>query len=180
MKKIVIVYGLISGSAVATMLLLSMPLWESGMVNFDNGEAVGYTTMVISLSLIFFGVKSYRDKHGNGAITFAKGVTIGLLISLIAAVMYALAWEVSYNTMTTDFTAKMVQHYLDEMAAGGATEAEIQASKENWATMMEYYQNPAIRFAITLTEILPVGVVITLISAALLRRKEFLPATEPA
>ncbi|HRG10011.1 MAG TPA: DUF4199 domain-containing protein, partial [Cyclobacteriaceae bacterium] len=68
-----------------------MPLWDTGALNFDNGHLVGYTTMVIALSMIFFGIKSFRDNHAAGNITFGKGVLIGVLITLIAGVMYALA-----------------------------------------------------------------------------------------
>jgi hypothetical protein len=66
------------------------------------------------------------------------------------------------------------------MQASGATEQELQAAKAKWDKLIEYYNILPIRFAITMVEILPVGVVITLISAGLLRKKEFLPATEPA
>lgn len=181
MKRIVITYGLIAGSIVAAMILISIPLWNNGTLNFDNGEITGYTSMVVALSLIFVGIKSYRDKHGNGVISFGKGVKIGLLISLIAAAMYSLAWEVSFTQMSGDFMAQMTEHYTKELKESGASEAEVQESMKQMVMMQEYYKNPIIRFLITaIVEILPVGLVITLISAALLRRKEFLPATEPA
>jgi ethanolamine transporter EutH len=181
MKRIVIIYGVIAGSIVAAMILISIPLWNNGILNFDNGEITGYSSMVIALSLIFVGIKSYRDKHGNGVISFGKAVKIGVLISLIAAVMYSLAWEFSFTQMSGDFMAQMTDHYTKELKESGATEAEIQESLKSMAMMQEYYKNPVIRFFITaVVEILPVGIVITLISAALLRKKEFLPATEPA
>ncbi|HMJ70840.1 MAG TPA: DUF4199 domain-containing protein [Cyclobacteriaceae bacterium] len=181
MKRIIITYGLISGMiAAALMLFVNMPLVDSGVIDFNNGEVTGYTTMVIALSLVFFGVKTYRDKHANGVISFGKGVKVGLLISLIAAVIYALSWEVSFSTMYPDFMTKWTEHQLGELKASGASELELQKTSDEMAMMMEYYKNPFIRFAMTIVEILPVGLVITLISAALLRKKEFLPATEPA
>src|SRR4051812_21595851 len=99
MKKIVIIYGLIAGAIVGTMLIITMPLYESGTLNFDNGELLGYTTMVVALSMVFFGVKSYRDNYSGGTITFGQGAKVGLLITLIASLIYAMSWEVSYNTM---------------------------------------------------------------------------------
>jgi len=178
MRKIILTYGLIAGTIVAAMMFITMPMWESGIVNFDNGEVVGYTTMVIALSMIFFGVKSYRDNHQHGVITFGRAFKIGILITLIASVMYALAWEISYNTMATDFIQKMTDHQFAEMKEGGASEAEVAKAKEEWAVFAEYYKNPVIRFGATLMEILPVGLVITLLSAGLLRKKEFLPIKE--
>lgn len=181
MKKIVITYGLIAGSIVAAMMLITMPLFKSGTLASENGELLGYSTMVIALSMIFFGVKTFRDKHSNGAITFGKGVKVGLLITLIAAVMYSTAWEISLVAQDMgDYMVNWTQKQYDELKASGASEAELQAAKEKWAQLLEYYNILPLRFAMTMVEILPVGLLITLISAALLRKKEFLPSTEPA
>ncbi len=176
MKKIVITYGLIGGTIVGGLMLATMPLWETGALNFDNGHLVGYTTMVIALSMVFFGIKSYRDHHASGLVTFGKGFTIGILITLIASIMYAMAWEVSFANMGDVFTQKMEEQHFTELKAGGATEADLVKAKEEWGTFMEMYKNPVIRFGVTLFEIFPVGLIITLISAGLLRKKEFLPA----
>lgn len=180
MKKIVIIYGLIAGTIVGGLMLLTMPLWDTGVLTFDNGHLVGYTTMVIALSMVFFGIKSFRDNHSAGTITFGKGVLIGILITGIASVMYALAWEISYSNMGDEFIGKMTEHYFEEMKTEGATEAELIKAREEWAGFSEMYKNPLIRFAITLTEILPVGLAITLLSAALLRKKQFLPSSPAA
>lgn len=178
MKKIVLIYGIIAGLIVGAMLIISAPLWNSGVINHNNGELVGYTTMVIAFSVIFVGIKSYRDKHGNGTITFWKGTQIGLLILLIAAVMYALSWEISRPMMEGDFMAKMEQQYIADQISAGATEVEIQKTKDQFAMYADLYKNPVLRLLVTMMETLPVGIIITLISAALLRKKEFLPASE--
>ena len=72
MKKIVLTFGLISGAIISAMFMITMPLYKSGALSMDNGEIIGYSTMVISLSLIFFGVKSYRDQHLHGVITLRQ------------------------------------------------------------------------------------------------------------
>ncbi len=176
MKKVILIYGLIAGTIVAAMMLITMPMYNSGTLNLDNGELVGYTTMVIALSMVFFGIKSYRDNHAKGTISFGTGFKVGILITLIASVMYGLTWEISYNRIGDDFTKKMTEHYFDEIKKEGATDEELQKAKEQWAGYSEMYKNPIIRFGMTLMEIFPVGLIITLISAALLRRKYFLPA----
>jgi hypothetical protein len=143
----------------------------------DNGELVGYTTMVIALSMVFFGIKSYRDNYANGSISFGKGFKVGILITLIACVMYGLAWEISYNRIGEEFTKRMTEKYYEDMKADGASEVELQKAKEEWESFFEMYKNPIIRFAFTVfVEIFPIGLVITLISAGILRKKEFLPA----
>jgi len=177
MKKIVITYGIIAGTIVGGLMLASMPLWKSGVLNFDNGQLVGYTTMVIALSVIFFAIKSFRDNHAGGKITFGKGVVIGILITAIASVMYALAWEISFHSMGDEFIQKMTDHHFKELKADGATGAELEKAKVDWASFNEMYKNPVIRFGVTLMEIFPVGLAISLVCAGLLRKKEFLAAT---
>jgi hypothetical protein len=183
MKKVILVYGAIAGTIVGGLMLLSMPLWEQGIVNFDNGELVGYTTMVVALSMVFFGIKSYRDNHAGGSITFWAGCKVGLLITLVAGVMYALAWEISYARMGESFTKQMSEYYLNEkmneLKAEGASEKEMQEAREEWASFEEMYKNPLIRFPVTLMEILPVGIFITLASAGILRNKAILPVPTP-
>lgn len=177
MKKVILTYGLIAGSIVAAMMLITMPMYNSGTLNMNNGELVGYTTMVVALSLVFFGIKSYRDTYAKGLISFGTGFKVGILITLIASVMYGLAWEISYSRIGEDFTRKMTEKYYEDMKADGASEEALQQAKAEWESFSEMYKNPIVRFVFTVfVEIFPVGLVITLISAGILRRKEFLPA----
>src|SRR5262249_18015647 len=100
---------------------------------------------------------------------------VGLLISVIATVMYAFAWEISYSQMSDEFTQKMSERHIEKIKADGGTEADVQKAKQEMASFVEMYKNPFIRFGITTMEIFPVGLIISLLSAGLLRRKEFLP-----
>jgi 4-hydroxybenzoate polyprenyltransferase len=176
MKKIVIIYGLIAGAIVGAMLLITMPLYEKGSLDFENGELLGYSTMVVALSLIFFGIKSFRDNHQKGQITFWKGLQVGLLITLIGSLVYATVWEFSYQNMSQEYIDKMYDHYYDAKKAAGATDADLQELK---AQFEMYDQNFLLRFCLTaFLEMFPVGLVISLICAGLLRKKEFLPSQE--
>ncbi|MFN8337148.1 MAG: DUF4199 domain-containing protein [Cyclobacteriaceae bacterium] len=182
MRRIVLVYGLIAGVILGAMFFVTAPLWDNGTLNFDNAMYVGYGTMVVSLSLVFFGVKSYRDNHKNGIITFGQGFKVGILITLIACLLYALSWELAYHTVSKGFTAEMSKHYEQEIRKNAANEAEMKEKLEQSKKEMELYDSSFVfRFTITfLVEVFPVGLLITLITAALLRNKNFLPASEPA
>jgi hypothetical protein len=177
MKRIIIINGLIAGAIVSLMFTISYPLTHNGTLSNESSMVVGYISMVIALSLVFVGIKSYRDQHQKGVITFGRGVVMGILITLIASVMYAGTWEIYYNTIASDFMEKYTASYLDKMKKEGASNAEIAQQRAEMESFSEQYKNPIIRFGVTLMEILPVGIIITLISAALLRRKEFLPST---
>lgn len=169
------VNGLISGVIVSAMLLISLPLQMKGVISLDSGMLVGYTSMVIALSTIFFGIKTYRDQYSGGFVTFWQAFRIGLSIAMVAALVYAVTWEVYYRFGGDEFIAFYAQGYLDNLKNDGATDAELAAARAELATQHEYYKNPFIRFAVTLTEILPVGIVVTIVSSAILRRREILP-----
>lgn len=178
MTKIVLIFGLISGAIAGALMWLLMSFVKDGSIDFDNGMIWGYATMIIALSLVFFGVKSYRDNHG-GRISFFKGLQVGILISVISAVCYAAAWELYYPKIGDEFMKKYTVHELEKMKASGASDAEIEKARAEGERFMELYKNFFVRFAMSLMEILPVGIIVTLVSAGLLRRREVLPG-EPA
>lgn len=178
MRNIILKYGLIAGGIVSVLMLLGTTFWMDTAFHSEYGELVGYTIMLIALSMIFFGVKSYRDNQGRGTVTFGKGVQIGLLITLIASVMYSGSWEIALLTQPKlgNYMESYTAKYLEKMKEQGASEAEVQEQAETMAIWGERYKNPLFRFGMTLMEILPVGIIITLISAAILRKREVLPA----
>lgn len=176
MTKIVLIFGLISGAIVASLMWILMSFVNGGSIDFDNGMIWGYTTMIIGLSMVFFGVKSYRDNNG-GRITFLKGLQVGLLISLISGFCYAASWEVYYRGTGQEFLDKYMTYYMDKMKKEGASDAEIEKARADEARFMELYQNFFVRFGVTLMEILPVGIIVAIISAALLRKRDVLPAS---
>ncbi len=179
MKRIIVINGIIAGVIVSAMLALSMPLHEKGIIDFNSGMVVGYASMVIALSVIFFAIRRYRE-HLGGGITFWKAFGVGLAITVIASVMYALTWEWCYHTIASDFVTRMSEYYVDEKIAAGATAEEVAATRTEMAQFAEQYKNPVIRFGMTLFEIFPVGLLITLISSVLLRQKNILPSVPPS
>lgn len=178
MRKIVLTFGLISGALGISLMLLNVSFVKSGALNFDNAEITGYAAIIVALSMVFLGIKSFRDKHQNGVIKFGKGFAVGILITLVASALYVAGWEVYYQSddeLRATFLDQYAEHALNKLRESGATEAQIESARQEMGKMKELYSIPIIRFAFTLLEILPVGLIITLISAAILRKKEILP-----
>ena len=150
MKKIVLTYGLISGSILAAFMFLSMVAFKSGTIDFDNSEIAGYTAMLLSFLLIFFGIRSYRENVGGGAMTFGKAFQVGILMSLITCAVYVVSWEIVYFNFVPDFADKYAVHMLDRMRAKGATEAAIEEKKREMARFKELYKNPFINVGMTI------------------------------
>ncbi len=103
MTRIVFIFGLIASVILSILMFSTFPLLKSGVISYENGALVGYTGMVIAMVTIFFGIKSYRDNHLNGTISFGKAAGVGLLITLIAAVGYSISWEFYFNLFAPDF-----------------------------------------------------------------------------
>ena len=169
MTKTIWTFGLISGAIMSVMMVATLPFINR--VGFDKGEVIGYTSMVVAFLLVFFGIRSYRDNVGGGTIGFGRAFAIGALITAIASVCYTATWEVLYYNFMPDFGAKYEQYELDRARAKGTSEAELAKMHADAQKFAESYRNPVYNSAITFLEPLPVGLVITLVSAGILRRK---------
>jgi hypothetical protein len=167
MKQIAWKYGLISG-AVAAIMLLGAGLFGRN-IGFDKAMLVGYTGIVLSFGVIYLAMASWRDKYGNGYISFGKAMKIGLLVALISSICYVIAWLVVYYTMMPDFMDKYIAFELDKLRQSGASDAMIAAQTQKMHQMGELYKNPLINAAFTFMEPFPIGVVISLLSAVLVR-----------
>ncbi len=169
MKKIVVTFGVLSGTLSALMLVATVPFIEK--IGFDRGAYVGYTAMVISFLFIYFGVRSYRDNVGGGQVSFGRGFAIGILITLISCVGYVLAWEVVYFKFMPNFWADYSAYAINHLRATGGTQAAIDAMTKQMADFKVTYDNPLYNAAFTFIEPFPVGLLVTLISATVLRKK---------
>jgi Protein of unknown function (DUF4199) len=169
MRKTVLIFGLISG-AISSLLTVAT-LSFGGRIGIEEGTVIGYTTIVLSFLLVFFGIRSYRDNIGNGQITFVKGFAVGISITLISCVCYVVTWEILYYNFVPDFWDKYGARLVDKLRASGASPAAVQAQLQQVAKYKELYKNPLINAALTFIEPFPIGLVITLISAVALRRK---------
>ena len=167
MKKTILTFGLISGALISLMMALTVPFQDK----LGHSYVIGYATIVLSLLLSYFGIRSYRDNVGKGQITFGKAFAVGISITIISCLCYVLTWEIIYYNFMPDFMDKYAAHIIQKMQASGATAAAIQRKTVELDKLKVMYKNPLINMAMTFIEPFPVGLVITLISAAVLRRK---------
>lgn len=180
MKRIVITFGLISGAILATMTAVMLPLCMNGTIDFDNSEIIGYSAMVLSFLSVFFGIRTYRERSGGGAITFGKAFQVGILITLITCAVYVIGWEIVYFNFVPDFAETYSAHVIEKMRGDGASAAAIAAKQRKMAQFQELYANPFINVGLTFLEVFPVGLIVTLVSAAILRRKPTPPPSAAA
>ena len=169
MKKTILICGLIAGIIVSVFMVTSTAMCYKSE-DFDGSIVIGYASMLLAFSLIFVGVKNYRDKFNNGVVTFGKAFQIGLFITLIASTVYVIVWLFDYYLFVPDFMEKYTAHVIKQSQAEGLTGA---AMEEKIAEMDGYralYKNPLMIVLFTYFEILPVGLVVSLISALILKK----------
>jgi hypothetical protein len=170
MKKTVLVFGSIAGLIVtAFMVYASTTCYRNA--DFKSSEIAGYAGMLIAFSFIFVGIKSYRDKFNDGVISFGKAFKTGIYITLIASSLYVATWLVEYYLFMPDWLDKYCTHFIDAKKASGVNNAEIQKTISQMTSMREMYKNPLFVILFTYLEVLPIGIVISLISALILKRK---------
>ena len=170
MKKTVLTFGIISGVIVA--VLMGVNTFFAERIGFDRAVFAGYTAMLVAFLLVFFGIKSYRDNVGGGEISFRRAFTVGILITLITCVFYVAIWEILYYTVLHDFPEKYGNYLIEKARASGATPEQISQKLEEVKEMKTMLDNPLLASAVIfIAEPLPVGLVMTLISAAILRKR---------
>ena len=167
MKKIVLTFGLISGAISAALMLATVPFITS--LAGGQGEILGYSAMVLSFLMVFFGIRSYRERHG-GAVSFGRGLTVGLLIVLISSACYVFTWEMLYYGWP-GFSAQFEATLLDNARTYSTDPAARDAYVSQLQAFLTSYRNPLNNIAMTSLEPLPLGVGIALLSAVFLRKR---------
>lgn len=172
MLRNILIYGLIGGLIAGGFLSIVVLNFEGATGQY--GMAIGYLIMLIGLSTIFLAIKRQRDHAQGGVIRFFPALGMGLAMSLVAGIVYALCWDLALHTIGID---AFIDSFAEPMLKGktGAELAKATAEMEAFRTS---YHNPLFRLPITFTEIAPVGVIVSLVSAALLRNPRFMPARE--
>jgi len=169
MKKTVLTFGLIAGVMIS--VLMDGSLLIANKVSSGHSMLLGYTMMVASFLLVYFGIRSYRDNTLGGQISFGRAFACGILIALITSVCYVAMWEILYFNFMPHFMDSYWAAQIHKIQSSGLDPATTAAQVAAIERSQQLYQNPFVNMAYTFMEPLPVGVIITLISAAILRRK---------
>jgi len=175
MLRTALIYGVLAG------LIVALPMFALLATNPDPSSYVGshvfgYALMILALSMIFVGVKSYRDKVKGGVIKFLPAFLLGLGISCIAGLVYVVGWEITLYLTDYAFASDYATASLEAARAKGASPAELDAMAAQFEQFQLMYANPLLRLPMTFIEIFPVGLIISLIAALLLRNPRFFPA----
>src|SRR4051794_710244 len=172
--KYALIYGGPAGAIAVSLISAMIGMHLTG--HDETAMLVSLLVMLIALSLIFVGVRRYRDVEGGGVIRFGRAFLVGLGMAAAAGLIYAIGWEIFQAVSGYDFVADYSASILDRMRADGASAAAIQAKSAEMRDFAESYRNPLFRMPMVFVEIFPVGLLVALVSAGLLRNPRLLPA----
>lgn len=175
MTKIALIYGTLAGVIVIACTVATFSLTNGE--GHSGSYVLGYLIMIVALTMIFFGVKRYRDRERGGVIKFLPALGMGLMIAVVAGVAYVAAWEAYLAISGRDFIGEFANGVIEAARAKGVTGAALDAQIAEMNQLKVQYANPLFRLPMTFLEIFPVGVIIALISAIILRNPRALPAT---
>jgi hypothetical protein len=174
MLRNILIFGLIGG-AIAGAALSFSTIYMQHHTPQSWSMAIGYLMMLVALSTIFIAVKRQRDIDQGGVIRFWPALAMGLGISVIASIIYVVAWEAAQALAHYDFAGDYGRAMVEHARAKGDPAALAKAMAEAQQFKAQY-ADPLYRWPMTFAEIFPVGLLVSLISAALLCNSRFMPA----
>lgn len=174
MLRRVLSYGMIAGAIVGIPLSI-LTVAMNGHTVTSYGMVIGYTLMLIALSTVFVAIKRYRDVDLGGVITFWPAFGLGLGISFVAGIIYVVAWEATVAVTHSDFAGTYANALIEQERAKGVTGEALAKFTAGMERFKAQYSNPLYRLPMTFIEIFPIGVLVSLVSAGLLRNTRFMP-----
>lgn len=169
MKKTALIFGLLSGAVSTAMMLVTLPFIEPA--RRSTADVLGYTSILLSALLVFFGIRSFRERAG-GWVTFGRAVAVGVSITLVSTLVYVAAFELMYFRIAPDFGERFAACMIEHARADGRSAQEIQEVADQARLLKRLYDHPATNAALTFATSFPIGLIVSLMSAAILRRTQ--------
>jgi hypothetical protein len=166
MKKIILKYSLISGS----IFLISMIITGVFKTKMGNGwdEIIGFTALILSFAMVYPAMLSYRNSLPDQKIKFLQSLKIGLIITIISCIVYVIGWLVIYYTLIPNYWDRYAAITAEKMRHHGDSAADIKKETES----ILQYKKPYLNAMEAFLETFPIGVLISLISATIVRLRK--------
>jgi hypothetical protein len=164
MNKIILKNGLF-GSIIVSSLLVFVTMYMKANPEKEVNMLIGFAVMILAFFFVALGIKQQR-KTNNELISFGKAFMTGFWITFIISTIYVLVWLIIFYNFFPNFA----EHYTD-MAIAKASPDEVAKVTEDMNSFKEMYKNPILVILFTYMEILPLGIVFSLVSALIFKKK---------
>jgi hypothetical protein len=170
MKKTSLIFGLITTVSMAIMYVLMCLARDSG--NIYTSQILMYAGVALLFFIVFAGIKYYRNNASGGFITFGEAFKVGILISLVSSLCYAMLWMILYNPIFRDFMQQHSAALMEKLNTSGVQVEEIAAKKEEILKHAALYENPLLRAGIIFIQGFPVEAIMALIASFVIKKKQ--------
>lgn len=172
MKNLVLRYGLYATAiTVGIPFLMYLIMGKGDESDYKLGEIIGYSTILLSMIFVFFGIKKHRDENNGGNISFWEALKVGVLIAAIPAIAFGLYNLLYIEVLDPEFMDKYYQYYMDEAQATMNLE-EFEAMKTKIEREKESFQSPIVQFGAMSLTVLIIGFIVSLISSIILKKED--------
>lgn len=168
MKKTILRFGAYGSITICILFLISWFVLNDLPMSVQ--EILGYASMIVSLSFVYFGIKHFRDKENEGKISFKRALAIGILISLITALVFGLLDVLYTEVLNPEFMDDYYSEVIADMKAS-LPDNELDVKLAELEAQREQFSNPILSFAFMATTVFIIGFIITLLSSLILQRK---------
>lgn len=169
MQTTIFKYGIYAAITISVLFVLGWFLGKQLELGYSGQEVIGYATMLISLSFVFFGIKHFRDKENNGQVSFGKALLIGVLISLFAAIAFGIV-DIVYLKLNPNFTTEYYDYHVAELKTS-LSGVELDEALTKMEEQRELFSSATFSFILMSMTVLIIGFIISLLSALILQRK---------
>jgi uncharacterized protein DUF4199 len=169
MKKAILRYGLFGAASICILFLLSWYIGEN--LSYSVQEIIGYVSIVVSLSFVFFGIRHFRDKINDGTVSFGKALLLGLAISLITALAFGILDVIYIKYIDPNFTEEYYARSLEKLE-DTLPAAEFEIERVKMESEKELFMSPVMSFILMSMIVFVIGFIISLLSAMVLQRKK--------
>ncbi|MCB1552820.1 MAG: DUF4199 domain-containing protein [Xanthomonadales bacterium] len=165
----IIRYGLLGGGLLC--LPMFVPYFVFGLRTdwMKAGEVIGYSSMVLCMTATWFAMR--HEQRRRGPLGFGALLATGVGVSAVAGLVFGLATWGFYAAAGDALPEAIIEFYLAQArdpALGAAESARQVAEIES---MKPFFFNRPLQAAVMFATVFVIGVVVSLISAAITRAR---------
>lgn len=170
MRKTVVRFGFMGVVLMFVILTIEFLIFRK-KYNFDVQEIIGYITIILSLSFVYFGIRHWRDNYNSGSLSFGEGFKLGLLITLFPSLAFGLLSLFEIGVLDPEFNDKYYAHAVQKLKASTPPD-ELPQELQKLDSQKEMFSSPFVQFGAMCLTVFLIGIVITVIATLILQKSK--------
>jgi len=175
MERYLLIFGVGTGAAIALGMVCGF--YAAGATALTGW--LGSVIIFAVLSLIFVGLKRYRDVDLGGVIGFGGCFALGAAMAFLASLVYSILFEIHNLATGYAYFEELAEDVLARSRYEGASQAVIGEAELLARQMRAQHGSLIYRMYTEFFRVLPLGLFVSLGSSAILQNPRFLPPKRP-